>query len=952
MRLVAALVCTLHAGSGLASVGSLAAQAPTAAAASTQDVAPILARCVECHGERRQRRGLRLDTRAGAVRGGRSGPALVPGDPDGSLLLQRVAGIGKRMPPTGPALTAAEIATLRAWVAAGAPAWGPETGDDPRPWSWRPIADPTPPAGEAHPIDAFVVTRLRSEGLALAPREERGKLLRRVSLDLIGLPPSVADLEAFATDDRPDAWAQAVDRLLASPHFGERWAQMWLDVARYADTKGYEKDARRSIWRWRDWVIDAFDADMPFDVFTTAQLAGDLLPHPTQDDLVATAFHRNTMTNDEGGTDDEEFRVAAVVDRVNTTMAVWMGTTMGCCQCHDHKYDRLSQREYYQLLAFFDDTEDDDDESDRPTVQAPTPEQRDARAVRTQVRASLAAALAAESPEREAAFGRWLASMQARLSEFDAARLTLSPWRQSGPYRGRDFADAFARAFAPESDPAAVKWTSAAYADGQVHLFTPGDNSARYLERRVRARVPVEVTFALGSDDALKVWLDGRQLLASEVHRPAALDQERVTVLLPAGESRLLVKVVNGGGDSGFAFELRPLPLAAADIETIRRARPGPDAVALHALYRDNAPELTPLRAALAAVDAQLAAIDVPTVPVLRELPPGRARVTRIHRRGDFRAPGDVVAREVPAGLHAWPEGAPRDRLGLARWLVAPDNPLTARVLVNRLWEQLFGKGLVETSEDFGVQGEPPSHPLLLDWLARDLVAHGWSVKHALRTIVTSATYCQSTCVEPELLLRDPDNRLLARGPRGRLSAEAIRDQALAVSGLLCAIVHGPSVMPPQPDGVWNIIYSNDRWRTSPGCDRHRRGLYTFWRRTSPYPSMLTFDAPSREVCVVRRVPTNTPLQALVTLDDPVFTEAASALAARMVREGGASIDDRIAWGFLACTGRRPTAPEVQRLVRLWAEQTRHDGRAGAEQRAYDVVANVLLNLDETLTKG
>ncbi|MEZ5965074.1 MAG: PSD1 and planctomycete cytochrome C domain-containing protein [Planctomycetota bacterium] len=919
-----------------------------------RDVEPVLRRCTECHGSQRQRRGLRVDSRAALLRGGRSGAAVVPGDPDASLLVQRVSGIGKRMPPTGSSLTEQEIAALRTWIAGGAPMpAASEAADDARPWAWRPVAAAEPPAS-GHPIDAFVDAALQREGLSRTAPAARGKLLRRASLDLTGLPPTPAEIDAFAADTAPDAFERAVDRLLASPHFGEHWAQMWLDLARYADTKGYEKDARRSIWRYRDWVIDAFNADMPFDRFTIAQLAGDLLADPSLDDLVATAFHRNTMTNDEGGTDDEEFRVAAVVDRVNTTMATWMGTTIGCCQCHDHKYDRLSQREYYQLLAYFDNTADDDHESDRPTIEAPTSEQRDAHAVRRQVQAELRELLRTWGPERERACARWVQRSRTALAAHAAARVTMSPWWQSGPYRGRDFEDASTRAFLPESDPARARWSSAAYRDGEVHTFTPGDNVARYLMRTVRTVQATPATLVLGCDDAMKVWLDGELVAEFATRAAAARDQRRVVVQLPAGESRLVLKVVNGGGPSGFAFEVRALPLAGEAIELLAAGWASADSAGrdrLRQLYRDHGDELEPLRQALASVERDLAAMPVPTVPVLRELPPDRARVTRVHRRGSFLDQGEVVARDVPAALHPWPSGAPRNRLGLAQWIVSADNPLTARVLVNRLWERLFGRGLVETSDDFGVQGDPPSHPELLDWLAADLMAHGWSVKHTLATIVTSATYRQGPDVAEALRLRDPDNRLLARGPRGRLSAEAIRDQALAVAGLLSAETHGPSVMPPQPDGVWSIIYSNDRWQTAVGPDRYRRGLYTFWRRTSPYPSMLTFDAPSREFCVVHRVSTNTPLQALVTLNDPVFTEAATALAERMEREGGDDPSARLSWGFLACTGRRPAPDELERLLRLYRDACAADD-AEATARRMQIVANVLLNLDETLTKG
>jgi hypothetical protein len=631
-----------------------------------------------------------------------------------------------------------------------------------------PRLEPQPP----HAIDAFVEARLRREGLAAAPAAERGSLLRRVSLDLIGLPPEPAEVLAFARDARPDAYERAVDRHLASPRYGERWAAMWLDLARYADTKGYEKDERRSIWLYRDWVIDAFNRDLPFDRFTVEQLAGDLLPGAGEAQLVATAFHRNTMTNDEGGTDDEEFRQAAVKDRVDTTMQVWMGTTFGCAQCHDHKYDPFSTREYYALLAFFDNTEDDDHPSERPTLRVVPPD--------------LGAARAAHA---------------------DAAR----------------------------------------------------------------------------------------------------------------------------------------------------------------AVFAAAAPELDAARAALASVEAA-ACREAPSVPVMRERPVLRRRATRVHVRGDFRSLGEEVVPDVPAALHPWPPGAPRDRLGLALWLVARDNPLFARVAVNRFWEQLFGRGLVETSEDFGVQGEPPSHGDLLDWLASEFAGGGYSVKRLLRTIVTSAAYRRDCRAAAGARERDPHNVLLARAPRLRLPAEAVRDQALALSGLLAPRLGGPSVMPYQPPGLWQVIYSDDDWRTSAAPDCHRRSLYTFWRRTSPYPSLTAFDAPSREFCVVRRSRTNTPLQALVTLNDPVFVEAAQALGRRAL---AAADDDggRVEAAFAACTARAPSANEREALTGLLAREraaAAADPAAAialagpaaaaaperaAELAAWTAVANVLLNLDEVLTR-
>ena len=746
-------------------------------------VRPLLAgRCMKCHGGVKREGRLSFSTRDDALATTQSGrPAIVPGKPMESELLRRITLAadsdpdGDRMPPRGERLSAQEVGILRSWIRQGA--------DFAEHWAFEPPRPVEPPrlegASESQSgIDRFVGARLLAEGLRPAPRAPRHTLIRRLSLDLTGLPPSPDEVARFVGDASSSAYENLVDRVLASPHFGERWARVWLDMARYADTQGFEKDNRRTIWRYRDWVISAFDEDLPFDRFTIAQLAGDLLPDPSLDDLIATAFHRNTMTNTEGGTDDEEFRSAAIIDRVSTTWQVWLGTTFGCVQCHNHPFDPFTHDEFYRFFAFLNNTEDNDQPDERPTIPSPTP---------GQIR---------------------------RLEAIDAEIASL---------RG-----------------------------------ATGDAESEASERI------------------------------------AQLEKKR-------GE------------------------------------------------------------------------IEPPTTPILRELPDGKKRATHIFLRGSFLSKGERVEAAVPKSLHAWPESAPRNRLGMARWIVDPDNPLTARVTVNRFWEQLFGRGLVETSEDFGTQGAQPTHPDLLDWLAQRLIhVHRWSVKALLRDIVLSETYQRSSRATPELLERDPRNILLGRAPRFRLDAETIRDQALAVSGLLDRQRFGPSVMPPQPDGVWQVVYSGDRWVTSAGSHRYRRGLYTFWRRTSPYPSMIAFDAVSREYCVVRRVRTNTPLQALVTLNDPVFVEAAQGLARRIVRSGEDEARARAKRGFRIALARPPTEREALRVEALYSSELEHyrerpeearkmaceprgpppEGVDVAELAAWTVVANVLMNLDEFLTRN
>ncbi|CAG0959839.1 hypothetical protein PHYC_00664 [Phycisphaerales bacterium] len=750
----------------------------------SRDILPIFDRhCLECHGQAKHRGGLRLDSREGMLEGGDNGPALIPGDAENSPIIRRVLGRDgeDRMPLNRDPISQGQIEALKAWIAAGAPwttgAIHHDTSKDPAHWSYKPPRRPGPPAIN-HPalarndIDRFVLARLDREGLEFAPEAERGVLLRRVSLDLTGLPPSPGDLAAFAVDSSAEAYERAVDRLLASPAYGERWASRWLDLARYADSRGYEKDQTWSMWPYRDWVINALNADMPFDRFTIEQLAGDLLPRATQDQLIATGFHRCSMINEEGGVDPEEARITAVADRVDTTATVWLGTTLACARCHDHKFDPFTTHDYYSLFAFFNN-------SPGETTQVGDGETR-----------VISETLALPRPDEQE-----LSAREGALNEKLSA--------------------------AGESDPRTAEWR-----------------------------------------EALKL------------------------------------------------------------IQSLQ-ANP-------------------------------------PTTQVMRELPTPRA--THIFERGNFLTPGEAVAPAVPAALGALPAG-PADRLDLARWLVSRDNPLTARVHVNRLWSAYFGRGLVETEEDFGTRGMPPTHPDLLDYLAVEFMEHGWSQKHVHRLIVTSAAYRQSSRVTPDLLEHDPHNTLLARGPRIRLEAEIIRDQALALGGILSTTRGGPSVMPPQPPGIWSHAYSGEQWKNSEGEDSRRRAVYTFWKRASPYPAFVAFDAPQRQVTCTRRSRTNTPLQALTTLNDPVFMECASGLAKRILDQVGMNDDHRIEFAFRACTARTPRAEERARLLALLDQQRSTfaaapqdaktlTGEESPERAAWVVVANVLLNLDEVLTKG
>jgi hypothetical protein len=748
-----------------------------------RDVRPILSNnCFACHGpDEKVRKGdLRLDTKDGAL-----ASAVVPGKPQASELIKRVLlkDADEVMPPpkTGKKLTPREAEILSQWVKDGAPYANH--------WSYVKPVRPTVPKAKyptANPIDAFLFYRLEQEGLTPSPEADKYALVRRVALDLTGLPPTPAEVEAFVKDTSPNAYEKLVDRLLAKPAFGEHWARMWLDLARYADSAGYADDPPRTIWMYRDYVIQSLNTNKPFDRFTVEQVAGDLLPNPTEEQLTATAFHRNTLTNSEGGTNDEEFRNVAIVDRVNTTFTVWMGTSIACCQCHSHKYDPITQKEFFQVFAFLNNTADADRHDESPLLDFWTPEltakkQRLERAV-----AEIAAKQKASKPD-------WLG----------------------------------------------------------------------------------------------RAWLAAKKKQLADV-KPAT------------------------------------------------------------------------------------------TVPVMKELPVGQRRKTRLQFRGNFLDLGDEVTEGVPAAFHPLKKTQGVNRLDLAKWLVSPDNPLTARVVANRFWEAIFGIGIVRTSEEFGTQGERPSHPELLDWLACELAnpdrqgGGAWDIKRFLKLLVMSAAYRQSAKVTPALYERDPENRLLARGPRVRLTAEMVRDQALSVSGLLSPKMLGPSVRPPQPNlGVNAAFGGSIDWQPSTGEDRYRRGLYTVWRRSNPYPSMSTFDAPNRDTCTVRRARTNTPLQALVTMNDPVYVEAAQALARRTMKDGGKTAEERVAFAVRQCLVRSATDAEVKRLVKLYedakakfakdaAKATQFAtnplgplpaGTDAADAAAWTAVASVLLNLDEMFMK-
>lgn len=1022
---VAALRAWIDAGAAWPQAKPAAAATnPTAAPDFVRDIQPILiSRCAPCHGPELQQSQLRLDSRAGALRGGLSGAVIVPGHGAESLLLQRLTGKTEpRMPFQREPLPAADIARIEAWIDAGAA--GPEDAPfEKKHWAYvKPLRREPPAVNDVswvkNPIDRFVLARLEAEGLAPSSEAEKTTLLRRVSLDLVGLPPTLAELDAFLGDRSPAAYENVVDRLLASPHYGERWARPWLDLARYADTNGYERDRRRTAYKYRDWVIAALNADMPFRQFTVEQLAGDMLPEPTVEQRIATGFHRNTLLNQEGGIDVEEARWETLVDRVNTTASVWLGTTLACAQCHNHKFDPFSQRDYYRMLAYFDNVEyrvqgEGPKVMDRwivePELELMTPAQKaevarlDAEigAAEAKLRspdAELLAAQAAWEEERRAPLPAWTVLRPESVSSAAGTTLTLQP--DGSVLAGGELPEKEAYtivADVPRGGAAALRLEAFADPPGEpvgradsgnfllsrLRVLTRGSDGAETPVGLRRAEADfVEAGWNVADaldDDPATGWAVGSETDRSHV----AVFETHTPVVTEAG--KLVVTLEQGGRLRGAhlrRFRLsvtadpRPfggLPLSDALLAVLEQppvSRKPEQARRLADYFRAVTPRLEADRRRLRALRRERADQKLETALVMRERPGFARPSTPLRARGSFLSPGETVYAGVPAALHALPEQAATNRLGLALWLASDENTLTPRVAVNRAWEAFFGTGIVATSEDFGTQGERPSHPELLDWLATEFLRNGTRFKPLHRLIVTSAAYRQSSRVTRELAEKDPDNRRLARGPRFRLEAESVRDVALAASGLLSGKIGGPSVFPDQPEGVWDNPYSEDKWTLSAGEDRYRRSLYTFIRRTAPHPMLATFDAPSREHCTVRRVRTNTPLQALITLNDPAFFAAARALARRVLTEAGSTAEARADHAFRLCTSRRPTAPERARLLAFHAQQLARfrrepsaaqqvlggedaglPGGARAERAAWTMLANVVLNLDETLVK-
>ncbi len=1207
------------------------------------DIRPILAdNCFACHGpdEKSRQAELRLDTKAGAFSEPTGYPVIVPGKPEESELYLRITSNDEvyRMPPTdfNKTLTPEEIKAITQWIQEGAK-WEEH-------WAFTTLNRPKPPdvknrGWTRNAIDAFILSRLEAEGLTPAQEADKRNLIRRLSLDLTGLPPTREELYQFLQDDSPDAYEKLIDSFMAKPEYGEHMARFWLDIARYGDTHGLHLDNYREMWPYRDWVINAFNANMPFDQFTIEQLAGDLLPEPTLAQRIATGFNRCHVTTSEGGSIDEEYYVQYAVERTNTMATVWMGLTVGCAQCHDHKYDAITQKEFYQLYAYFNNITENAMDGNRkdspPVVKLPTPEQKeelaavDAQIMKldaqtkapnpkvdaTQIawentmprwtilkpaeidshgsatlevledNSILASGInpeqetyeviaelppgqwsavrlegitheslpkggigrsdnsnviltdfalfigppaadsdestTAESADTEgettvntntetetrklpvvdvnaqpenaptkdvnaedeaensdiidawvplqivqawadheqamgennlegivanaiddkpetgwaldrrrenrqaiflvaAPFGMEGGRLKIRLKhEYDlrqkqfgrfrlaltdattiypiGSKITLGDWHAAGAFTAEHGNLAFYQVYEPETkgvntgntfehNGKTIKWEKQSHwADEQVHNDIVGENSATYLFRNISSVTQQKALLYIGSNDALKLWMNGAELLAKNVQRDAAANQEQIQVELKPGNNTLLLKIVNYSGPSGFYFRIETdtpmLPANIVDIAgTARGERDESQQVQIRDYYRKNVTpdgELEELFTELADVQQKRNTLEASFITTLVMQERTEPRGAYVLERGEYQHKSEQVYPQTPAVLPVMATDAPVNRLGLAEWLLSPEHPLTARVAINRFWQNIFGTGIVETSEDFGTQGTPPVHPELLDWLATEFVASGWDIQEMLKLMLTSSTYRQSARLTPEKRQRDPENRLLSRGARFRLDAETVRDNALAISGLLHTKIGGASVKPPQPEGLWKAVgftgSNTDTFVKDTGADKvYRRSFYTFWKRTAPPPQMNILDAPSREACTIRRERTNTPMQALMLMNDPQFFEAARAFAERAIKEGGETTQARLAYLFETATARLPKVkeetllletfqahyqeleanPEAAKKLIAVGESKPDETLDAVEVAAWTMIANLILNLDEVINKG
>ncbi|MBC7948313.1 MAG: DUF1553 domain-containing protein [Chitinophagaceae bacterium] len=874
------------------------------------DVKPILNKnCITCHGGVRAKAGFSLLFREEALAKTESGKyAIIPGDPEGSEMIRRITlnDPEERMPYRHDPLSKKDISTLKRWIRQGA-----EWGDH---WAYLPVKPVELPDVSNEwaktDLDKFIFSRLEEAKLKPSAAADKAVMVRRASLDLTGMLPSSTVAEQYLKDSSSTSYETLVDSLLASPHFGERWASVWLDIARYADTKGYESDQGRTIWQYRDWVIRAFNEDKPYDRFLHEQIAGDLLPDPTDADYIATAFHRNSMNNDEGGTDNEEFRTAAVIDRVNTTWEGLMGTTFSCVQCHSHPYDPFRHDEYYKFLAFFNNTRDEDVGGEYPVL----------RDLNDTLKGQLSSVVS------------WLKENSSE-SQAQAMRNLVRTWQ---PALNSNHADSLSNAVVINNNDILLVRKNAIIKLKQVDLEKVNHMVSRFFTVKkggvIKIRRDTPDGVLLGST---KLDTAGRiQFMAVDMPEQSGVHDIYITYDNPGLKSTEDAVYIDW-----FSFTQQFPGKGKRDYESNKKTF------------------------------WKLLTADISATPVMMETTPTRHRTTHVFERGNWRETGKEVEADVPNSLKfAMPANAPKNRIGLAMWLTDKKNPLVSRTIVNRLWEQLFGTGLVETLEDMGTQGIPPTHKELLDFLSLRLMNdHGWSVKKLLKEMVMSATYRQDSKFTDELKEKDLFNRYYARGPRVRLSAEQLRDQHLCISGVINNKMYGPGVKPWQPEGIWLSPYNGSKWEMNKNGDQYRRGIYTYWKRTSAYPSMIAFDAPQRAVCSPRRIRTNTPLQALVTLNDSAYLDMARHFAWRMKKEMAGNVQQQIAKGYEMMLYKTIPAVKLKVFVDLYnqaVDEFKKDSDQTCEMvgvnsdknnpyvAALVVVANAMLNLDEVVMKN
>jgi len=985
------------------------------------EVWPILqTNCIECHGAENHEGSLRLDARAIAFQGGVSGPGITADKLQQSMVYQRLIlqDEGERMPLGAEALPEEEIDTIRRWIAEGAP-WPDGIGSNAqqikRHWAYVVPKRPELPRVKnqqwpQNPIDLFVLQKLETERIAPSEPVDRRRLIRRVYLDLVGYPPTYQQVQEFITNDYLEAYEQLVEELLASPQYGVRWARPWLDMARYADSNGYQADQYRNVWPYRDWVINALNADMPFDQFTIEQIAGDLLESPTIAQQIATGFHRLTTLNVEGGVDPERSRLNQVIDRVNTTGSVWLGSTIECSQCHNHKYDPFSQRDYYQLLAYFNNTPLEVTGKSTaynffgPKIEVDrTPTQQRQLTVLEAAKEKQQAVLDQVTQQVESGYTDWISLLSAK--ESDAAPwFVLTPVSQKSVHGATltvlDDHSILAGGANPSRDTFVIE-----FATDRQHLrgfrletllddSLPGKGPGRYTAEKPNfvlqelllevggkkiklhsgnadfSQVNYDVSQAVDGDPST-AWAIAPQFFKphwAEFQTESPLDFEddqkiKATLIMHYGGGRVIGRLRLSATTSPRPTETVPAEMIELAKKSVRNRNQEKQ---LHDFYLKQQPEYQRAQKELADIQTKIDNLSPPTALVMTEMQEPRSTYLLI--RGEYKNNGRQVKPATPSALHKNQVAGASSRLELAHWLTSTENPLVSRVTVNRWWAEIFGRGIVATEEDFGSQGDAPSHPELLDWLAVEFVEQGWSMKHIHRLIVHSATYQQDSKVRPDLEVIDPKNVMLARAPRVRLTAEAIRDTMLQISGLLEFEMGGTPIYPPQPDGVWRHVGRNEpKYEISNGTDRFRRGVYVVWRRSAPYPSFTNFDAPDRTSCVIKRSRTNTPLQALTLLNDPTYWEMTRAFANEIEACTDGGIRNKIVFAFIQTLARKPSEREVEILETLYRSTvTRLSNRpldiqalvgsdtdgATAESAAWCYIANVLLNLDETITRN